>query len=91
MLADWDLWIRLARSGPAARCEQPHVAYLDHGASMHVQQADLAPAELAYLAEKHPELVEESAGRRARAPGSCSGRPPASTAPAAAGARPRPT
>ena len=61
MLADWDLWIRLARSGPAARCEQPHVAYLDHGASMHVQQADLAPAELAYLADKHPELVEESA------------------------------
>ena len=61
MLADWDLWIRLARSGPAARCEQPHVAYLDHGASMHVQQADLAPAELAYLADKHPDLVEESA------------------------------
>ena len=59
LFADWDLWLRLARSGPAARCVQPHVAYLDHGASMHVQNADLAPAELAYLAEKHPELVEQ--------------------------------
>jgi GT2 family glycosyltransferase len=59
LFADWDLWLRLARSGAAARCAQPHVAYLDHGASMHVRRADLAPAELAYLAEKHPALVEQ--------------------------------
>ena len=57
MLADWDLWIRLAQRTTAAVCPQPHVGYLDHVASMHVQQARATPRELDHLASKHRELM----------------------------------
>jgi glycosyltransferase involved in cell wall biosynthesis len=53
MLADWDLWIRLAERTEAAACPQPHVAYLDHAQSMHVQEARGTPRELQHLARKH--------------------------------------
>lgn len=57
ILADWDMWIRLAAGGSAAACRQPHVAYVDHPASMHVQNARAAPSELAALTAKHAELL----------------------------------
>jgi glycosyltransferase involved in cell wall biosynthesis len=57
MLADWDLWIRLAERTGAAACPQPHVAYLDHAQSMHVQQARATPRELEHLAAKHREQM----------------------------------
>ncbi len=34
ILADWDLWIRLALAAPVARVERPHVAYVLHGGNM---------------------------------------------------------
>jgi glycosyltransferase involved in cell wall biosynthesis len=61
MIADWDLWLRLAADGPAGACEQVHVAYVDHGASMHVEGAAVIPRELRYLRDKHAALV---AGRK---------------------------
>jgi Glycosyl transferase family 2 len=57
ILADWDMWIRLAAGGSAAACRQPHVAYVDHSSSMHVRNARAAPRELAELAAKHADLL----------------------------------
>jgi len=57
-VADWDLWIRLAEGGPAAKVEEVVVAYLDHPSGMHVKEAHVAPAELAYLQNKHSDLIE---------------------------------
>ena len=56
MLADWDLWLRLAATAPAATCPTVHVGYVDHPASMHVQRARITPRELAYLRRKHAGL-----------------------------------
>jgi glycosyltransferase involved in cell wall biosynthesis len=52
-LADWDLWIRLARAGPAVRCTAFHLAYLEHAGSMHTGDLDAMRLEFALLAEKH--------------------------------------
>ncbi|MGH2950135.1 MAG: glycosyltransferase family 2 protein [Solirubrobacteraceae bacterium] len=57
MLADWDLWIRLAARTHAAACAEPHVGYLDHADSMHVREARTTPGELVHLAAKHRELL----------------------------------
>lgn len=56
MLADWDLWLRLAEATPSASCEAVHLAYLEHAGSMHVQRARTTPRELAYLRRKHARL-----------------------------------
>jgi GT2 family glycosyltransferase len=51
-MADWDLWVRLAQAGTAARCSEFHLAYVEHAGSMHVN--DLSTMrEFALLAEKH--------------------------------------
>jgi glycosyltransferase involved in cell wall biosynthesis len=52
-LADWDLWIRLARAGPAARCNASHVAYMEHAGSMGTGDLDRWITEFALLADKH--------------------------------------
>jgi glycosyltransferase involved in cell wall biosynthesis len=56
MLADWDLWLRLADAGPAASCTAVHVVYVDHAGSMHVRRARITTRELAYLRRKHAAL-----------------------------------
>jgi glycosyltransferase involved in cell wall biosynthesis len=56
MLADWDLWLRLAAATPGASCAAVHVAYVDHAGGMHVQHARITPRELAYLRRKHAGL-----------------------------------
>ena len=56
MLADWDLWLRLAETGPVASCAAVHVAYVDHPGSMHVQRARITTHELEYLRRKHRAL-----------------------------------
>ena len=56
MLADWDLWLRLAAAAPAASCSAIHVGYVDHPASMHVQRARITPRELVYVRRKHADL-----------------------------------
>jgi hypothetical protein len=38
-VADWDLWIRLARAAPAARCARTLVGYVEHPGGLHVRQA----------------------------------------------------
>jgi glycosyltransferase involved in cell wall biosynthesis len=56
MLADWDLWLRLADAGPAASCTAVHVVYVDHAGSMHVRRARITTRELAYVQRKHGAL-----------------------------------
>jgi glycosyltransferase involved in cell wall biosynthesis len=58
MLADWDLWLRLAEAGPAASCATVHIAYMDHPGSMHVQRARITTHELTYLRRKHGGLEQ---------------------------------
>ena len=53
LLADWELWIRLARVGAPAACPEPLVAYREHGANMSGIEIDEAYAELALLIERH--------------------------------------
>lgn len=58
VLADWDLWLRLADVRGAATRE-PAVAYVEHSGGMHVTQARATLDELAYMREKHRELLAE--------------------------------
>jgi glycosyltransferase involved in cell wall biosynthesis len=62
VLADWDLWVRLAALGPAAYCAEPLVAYWDHPAAMHHTRRSTLSAELDYLGDKYGDLVAD--GRR---------------------------
>ena len=52
MMADWDLWIRLASTGQAADCQETHVAYVIHDSNMHSDQALGHIDELRYIDEK---------------------------------------
>lgn len=52
VLADWEMWIRLALAAPAAAVPRPLVAYLRHSGSMsHVN--DRFIADLEYIQQKH--------------------------------------
>jgi glycosyltransferase involved in cell wall biosynthesis len=62
VIADWDLYVRLSRRAPAARCETPLVAYWEHVTAMHHQHRPEMSAELEYLADKHWDLMP--AGQR---------------------------
>jgi glycosyltransferase involved in cell wall biosynthesis len=62
VIADWDLWVRLADLGPAARCAEPLVAYWDHPAAMHHTRRPTLSAEIEYLGDKYADLVVD--GRR---------------------------
>jgi glycosyltransferase involved in cell wall biosynthesis len=52
VVADWDLWIRLARHSPLAAVDRPLVAYLRHPGSMSRQLEEIRH-ELEHVAEKH--------------------------------------
>jgi glycosyltransferase involved in cell wall biosynthesis len=52
LLADWDLWIRLAAGAAPAVCEEALVAYRLHPDNMHIRQVEAVDGELDYLAEK---------------------------------------
>jgi hypothetical protein len=52
VLADWDLWLRLAEAGKAAASTEPCVGYVEHEAGMHVQHAVTALRELPLIAGK---------------------------------------
>lgn len=58
ILADWDLWIRLARSGQAAATREASVAYVWHSASMVVGTHARAAREFDYLTAKHADAFE---------------------------------
>ncbi len=53
VLADWDLWIRLADAGPAAHSQSMLVGYVVHRGGMFTQHPDVAADDLEYLIEKH--------------------------------------
>lgn len=52
-MADWDLWIRLARSGRAVACTEYHLAYLEHAGSMRTGDIDAKRREFELLATKN--------------------------------------
>jgi glycosyltransferase involved in cell wall biosynthesis len=53
LLADWDLWIRLAEAGPPAVCCGFLVGYRVHRDNMHVRDVDAIAGELAHIADKY--------------------------------------
>jgi glycosyltransferase involved in cell wall biosynthesis len=54
LIADWDLWIRLAEAGPPAACDEFLIGYRLHGDNMHVRDVDAIYGEFAYMAAKYP-------------------------------------
>jgi glycosyltransferase involved in cell wall biosynthesis len=56
VLADWDLWIRLAEAGRGARVAAPLVAYVEHARGLHVRSARGGIDELEYMRRKHRDL-----------------------------------
>jgi hypothetical protein len=57
-LADWDLWIRLAQSAPAAACNDVLVAYVLHGRNMVLAEPSAVLRELEALERKHAQARE---------------------------------
>jgi glycosyltransferase involved in cell wall biosynthesis len=53
-LADWDLWLRLARTGPPACVPRPLVAYRVHGHQMSLDAARVE-REFSILSERYPQ------------------------------------
>lgn len=60
-LADWDLWIRLSQSVPAAACPEVLVACIEHARSMLLTTADDIFVELDYVDMKY-RPAREAAG-----------------------------
>jgi hypothetical protein len=58
VLADWDLWIRLAARSPHVTVGQPLVGYVLHGGNMTTRNDGLS-AELAFIRAKHAGLRAE--------------------------------
>jgi glycosyltransferase involved in cell wall biosynthesis len=56
-VADWDLWIRLARQGEARASPEPLLAYRRHAGSMTVAKADGVLDEFERLSKKHAALA----------------------------------
>lgn len=60
LLADWDLWIRLAQRAKPAVARDVLLAYRQHPDNMHVKRVDELAGELDHLARKHlgaPEMA----------------------------------
>jgi glycosyltransferase involved in cell wall biosynthesis len=55
MLADWELWLRLALETSGARCGELHVGYQQHEGNMAVRTPNRVFSEAAYFGEKHRE------------------------------------
>ncbi len=62
LLADWDLWIRLATNAAPAVCDEVLLAYRLHPGNMHVRNVEAGEAELTYLARKYRQ-ADEGVGR----------------------------
>jgi glycosyltransferase involved in cell wall biosynthesis len=59
ILADWDLWLRLSRLGPAAAVERPLVGYRVHERNMSLD-TDLLVRELEMLRERYGERIDRT-------------------------------
>lgn len=57
MLADWDLWLRLAYESSGSRCGEIHVAYLQHEGNMALRTPQWVFRESAHFAAKHGKSV----------------------------------
>jgi glycosyltransferase involved in cell wall biosynthesis len=55
MLADWELWLRLALETSGARCGAIHVGYQQHEGNMALRSPNRVFSEAAYFGEKHGE------------------------------------
>ena len=68
VLADWDLWLRLAANHTPAACPDLVTAYTLHDSNMHIVAMDRAIEEHAYMRDKHAALTDaagvELGGRR---------------------------
>lgn len=53
MIADWDLWLRLALAAHGAPCPEIHVGYQTHEGNMALQTSGDVFRESGYFAEKH--------------------------------------
>ena len=62
LLADWDLWLRLAAVARGSASREVLVAYTEHAASMTVTARDGLERELARMTEKHAPLLREHGG-----------------------------
>jgi glycosyltransferase involved in cell wall biosynthesis len=54
VLADWELWIRLADAAASARVDQPLLGYVVHGAGLHVTDSRGVRSELRIIRQTHP-------------------------------------
>jgi glycosyltransferase involved in cell wall biosynthesis len=59
LIADWDLWIRLAAAGRSARCEEVLVAYVMHPGNMIMGDTTGLEAEFRRLVAKHGARARE--------------------------------
>ncbi|MEA2136198.1 MAG: hypothetical protein QOC68_4107 [Solirubrobacteraceae bacterium] len=63
LLADWDLWLRLAAAARGGASREVLVAYTEHAGNMTATAQSGVERELAQMAEKHAALVGEHGGR----------------------------
>jgi hypothetical protein len=59
VLADWDLWLRLATTARAAMCPRLLVGYLEHSSNMSFVDLDGVMSEFDYFATKHQALASK--------------------------------
>jgi GT2 family glycosyltransferase len=62
VLADWDLWIRLAAAGRAVHCAASLVGYVVHEGGMFTRHPEAVAADFRYLTAKHVNGSGPSAG-----------------------------
>ena len=63
LLADWDLWLRLATAGRGAASPEILAAYTEHAGGMTATASGRVDQELARMAGKHAALVAAHGGR----------------------------
>ena len=63
LLADWDLWLRLAVAARGAACRDVLAAYTEHAGAMTATASGAVGGELAYMTRKHAGLVAAHGGR----------------------------
>jgi glycosyltransferase involved in cell wall biosynthesis len=62
VLADWDLWIRLAAAGPTVHCPASLVGYVVHDGGMFTRHPDAVSADFRYLTAKYVNGSRSSRG-----------------------------
>jgi glycosyltransferase involved in cell wall biosynthesis len=63
VLADWDLWLRIASPGRAVAVHEPLIAYLEHAENMHLSRLADIEVERRHMTRKHRALLREHGAR----------------------------